>query len=377
MNTKNTDLIFTQYRLHFDSATSDKTFGALSLWRALPDFQKNWNPDASDFPAMLRLTLSGMRTFFDTPMHRSLDGLIALAEIPEETVFVRDQLLQLFLTEDSGDLELRASRILEFCNTINAHIGRCFEGKKEIEQTPSSVLNLVTAFSPADNYFYKKEAADLFAQAAEFGDYFIYGTVFSLKGYYHMCDTVLEEVWKYPEILRLHQNRVADIPAEFRNNLHLLAYDILDSAYRNDFYSHLRIRASFTDEWMERAQRARELAGRIEDIRLELSEKKAHLNEQLSLRLPEVEGLTVVHRVFGSGTVISCNDGRMNVRFSHSEKAFLYPKAFLSGFLKPEDEFVLEQLRKISQAEDARPMLELEIKDLEEQLADAQKALEK
>ena len=263
MNTKNTDLIFTQYRLHFDSATSDKTFGALSLWRALPDFQKNWNPDASDFPAMLRLTLSGMRTFFDTPMHRSLDGLIALAEIPEETAFVRDQLLQLFLTEDSEDLELRASRILEFCNTINAHIGRCFEGKKEIEQTPSSVLNLVTAFSPADNYFYKKEAADLFAQAAEFGDYFIYGTVFSLKGYYHMCDTVLEEVWKYPEILRLHQNRVADIPAEFRNNLHLLAYDILDSAYRNDFYSHLRIRASFTDEWMERAQRARELAGRI------------------------------------------------------------------------------------------------------------------
>ena len=67
----------------------------------------------------------------------------------------------------------------------------------------------------------------------------------------------------------------------------------------------------------------------------------------------------------------------MNVRFSHSEKAFLYPKAFLSGFLKPEDESVLEQLRKISQAEDARPMLELEIKDLEEQLADAQKALEK
>ena len=376
MNTKNTDLIFTQYRLHFDSTAAGEVFGPLSLWKALPDIRKNWDPDASDFPAMLRLTFSGIRTFFDTPLHRSLEGLLALADIQEETAFVREQLLQLFLAEDSGDLELRTSRILEFCNTINAHIGRCFDGKKELEQTPSSVLNLLAAFSPSENYFYKKEAADLFAQATEFGDYFMFGSAFSLKGYYRMCDTVLEEVWKYPEILRLHQNRVADIPAEFRNNLHLLAYDILDCAYRNDFYSHLRIRASFTDEWMERAQRAKELAGHIEDIRRELSEKKAHLNEQLSYRLPEVEGLTVVHRVFGPGTVISCNDGRMNVRFSHSEKAFLYPKAFLSGFLKPEDPSVLEQIRKISQAEEARPMLKLEINDLEEQLADAEKALE-
>jgi hypothetical protein len=66
----------------------------------------------------------------------------------------------------------------------------------------------------------------------------------------------------------------------------------------------------------------------------------------------------------------------MNVCFSGAEKAFLYPKAFLSGFLKPENDSILEQLRKIAKAEEARPMLELEIKDLEEQLSDAQKALE-
>ena len=104
--------------------------------------------------------------------------------------------------------------------------------------------------------------------------------------------------------------------------------------------------------------------------------KKAHLEDLLSLQLPAVDGISVVHRAFGSGTVSSCVNGRMTVRFSDTEKAFLYPKAFLSGFLKPDDDSILEQLRRITQAEEARPMLELEISDLEEQLADAQKALE-
>ncbi len=376
MNTKNSDLIFTQYRLRFDNAAEGESVGDDSLWRALSAFRENWRPDDANFPAMLRSSAAEIQVFLDTPMHRSLEGLMLLAGIPEETEFVREELLQLFNTDDHGDLELRASRILDFRNCINARIGRCFEGKTVLEQTASSALNLLCAFSPDDNYFYKKEAADLFAQATEFVDYFMYGNTFSLKGYYKMCDTLLEEVWNYPEILKLHQNRIARTPADLRDNLHLLAFDILDCAYRNDFYSHLRIRSAFTDEWMERAKRAKELSCRIDDIRRELSEKKAHLNDLTSLQLPAVDGITVVHRTFGSGTVTSCADGRMNVCFSGAEKAFLYPKAFLSGFLKPEDDSILEQLRKIAKAEEARPMLELEIKDLEEQLSDAQKALE-
>ncbi len=376
MNTKNSDLIFTQYRLCFDSAAAGEISGTDSLRKGLSDFKKKWNPDDADFPAMLRASTSGIRVFLDTPMHRSLEGITALADIPEETAFVREQLIRLFHTEDHGDLDQRASRILDFRNDINVRIGRRFEGKTEFEQTAVSVLNLLSTFSPSDNYFYKKEAADLFAQATEFGDYFMYGNHFSLKGYYKMCDNLLEEVWNYPEILKLHQNRMVDFPAEFSNNLHFLAYDILDCAYRNDFYSHLRIRSSFTDEWMERAKRARELAGRIDEIRRELSVKKAHLKDLLSLQLPAVDGISVAHRVFGSGTVSSCVNGRMTIRFSDTEKAFLYPKAFLSGFLKPDDSSILEQLRRITQAEEARPMLELEISDLEEQLTDAQKALE-
>lgn len=47
-------------------------------------------------------------------------------------------------------------------------------------------------------------------------------------------------------------------------------------------------------------------------------------------------GTTVRHKAFGKGLVKEIKDGRVSVAFDAVEKVFLFPAAFLQGFLYPE-----------------------------------------
>lgn len=51
------------------------------------------------------------------------------------------------------------------------------------------------------------------------------------------------------------------------------------------------------------------------------------------------EGTIVSHKTFGAGTVVSLKNGmrKMNVQFSSGTKLFIFPDAFIKGFLKVED----------------------------------------
>ena len=41
-----------------------------------------------------------------------------------------------------------------------------------------------------------------------------------------------------------------------------------------------------------------------------------------------------MHRSFGRGTVLSCGDGKITVRFEDKERAFLYPGAIEAGYMR-------------------------------------------
>ena len=42
----------------------------------------------------------------------------------------------------------------------------------------------------------------------------------------------------------------------------------------------------------------------------------------------------VMHRSFGRGTVLSCGDGKITVRFEDKERAFLHPGAIEAGYMR-------------------------------------------
>jgi hypothetical protein len=373
LNTKNLDLIFTQYRLRFHELNEQSSFkpDEGSKWRAVSSFHKNWNSDAEDFTAMFAAAMEALLPLFETGMHKPVSGLKELMKKTDEAEFVRLQFRDLFRKSSVADLDERMEAIRAFREAVNIHIANCVAEPQKYQQTDADVLNYLAVYDPSHNYLYRKEAADLFAQAAEFGEYFCAGRL-PLRGYYKMCDMILEEVWNYPLILKDHQGRVAAMQNGFEDDLHLLAYDILTCAYKYDFYSNIRISYTFVNDWMKRAETMQLLESKINDLKNKLQQSTAHMNDVCDCSLPDLTGIEVNHKSYGAGSVISCTDDRVKVHFPTSDKVFRFPDALLNGFLKPADPAVLEGFKAFEHATRVRPMLQLEIDDIREQLTEAE-----
>lgn len=68
----------------------------------------------------------------------------------------------------------------------------------------------------------------------------------------------------------------------------------------------------------------------VQQVQKEQPEKKSVV---LDLSAVQV-GATVSHKAFGNGTVISLDNSHIKVAFGDMQKTFLYPDAFIQGFLK-------------------------------------------
>lgn len=94
-------------------------------------------------------------------------------------------------------------------------------------------LNL---WEPHANYFYQageaKAWADYFGYEADFGG----GTALDLPRYYTMCNDLLHALENYPEIIALHKAYAEQELGGIDDALHLLVYDILHTAYAEQFY---------------------------------------------------------------------------------------------------------------------------------------------
>ena len=119
-------------------------------------------------------------------------------------------------------------------------------------------LNL---WEPHANYFYQageaKAWADYFGYEADFGG----GTALDLPRYYTMCNDLLHALENYPEIIALHKAYAEQELGGIDDALHLLVYDILHTAYAEQFYPKGYTRGSTS---RERAKAVKEKADRAE-----------------------------------------------------------------------------------------------------------------
>ena len=68
-----------------------------------------------------------------------------------------------------------------------------------------------------------------------------------------------------------------------------------------------------------------------------------------ALAKTDLVGLTVTHKIFGSGAITEQNHSTITVKFVFGNKRFIMPSAFIDGFLTTEDE---ETNSKLSQYQD-------------------------
>ena len=315
LNTETLNTILAPYiRSLTDGGTAEN-----GVWEAINCFGTNWDIDAVDFPAMFAQATQQARAVMDTPALQPIGGMQALMMRPTEVELVRECFRWLF-NDDDGDLKKRQGRVEMFADQVNGRFRRCLPRMAKFTQTAGSAALYLSLLEPEDNYFFVPAEAKAWAAYFGYDEDFGTGAAFNLTQYYAMCDDLLNKLPKYDELTRLHTERLKNTMHGINDQLHLLVYDIMHSAYVNGYYPK---GFSRTATAKERSKAVKQKAERA-DLCMQIAEKEQKLQELLAspTALPDLTGCEVTHKMFGVGKVLPSTDQFLVIDFNGQQKKF-------------------------------------------------------
>ena len=192
------------------------------------------------------------------------------------------------------------------------------------------------------------------------------GAAFNLTQYYAMCDDLLNKLPKCDELTRLHTERLKNTMHGINDQLHLLVYDIMHSAYVNGYYPK---GFSRTATAKERSKAVKQKAERA-DLCMQIAEKEQKLQELLAspTALPDLTGCEVTHKMFGVGKVLPSTDQFLVIDFNGQQKKFSTTTSMTSGYLTASAPAVMEQMQDYQAYTKEKDQLEKELKTMKSNL---------
>ena len=397
-----------------------------TVWRAVDCFGVNWDIEDSDFPAMFADAMQQAQPTLDNPALQPIGGLQNLMLRDSEVELVRECFRWLY-NEDGGDISKRRGRAELFADQINGRFRRVFPRMTKYTMNTANAVFFLNLWEPHANYFYQaseaKAWADYFGYEADFGG----GTALDLPRYYTMCNDLLHALENYPEIIALHKAYAEQELGGIDDALHLLVYDILHTAYAEQFYPkgytrgstsrerakavkekadraelcirigeceqelggiddalHLLVydilHTAYAEQFYpkgytrgstsrERAKAVKEKADRAE-LCIRIGECEQELQELLAnpAALPDLTGCKINHKMFGAGTVRPAEGQFMVIDFNGTLKKFSYTASMNSGYLSAEDPNVEARLQAYQDYNKDKDRLEKELKNLKAEL---------
>lgn len=361
LNTETLNTILAPYIRSLSEGTSAEN----GVWEAINCFGANWDIDAADFPAMYTQATQQARTVMDTPALQPIGGMQALMMRPTEIELVRECFRWLF-NDDDGDLKKRQGRVEMFADQVNGRFRRCLPRMTKYTQTAGSAALYLSLLEPEDNYFFVPAEAKAWAAYFGYDEDFGTGAAFNLAKYYAMCDDLLQELPKYAELTSLHAARLKDKMHGINDQLHLLVYDIMHTAYVNGYYPK---GFSRTATAKERTKAVKQKAERA-DLCMQIAEKEQQLQELLAnpVALPDLTGCEVTHKMFGVGKVLPSTDQFLVIDFNGQQKKFSTTTSLTSGYLTTSDPAIMDQMQEYQAYTKSKDQLEKELKAMKSSL---------
>ena len=307
-------------------------------WEAVAVCAANWNVNAPDFGDMFAKAMAAASPVLDEHEAHPIEGIRALCGAGK-TEEVRSAFQDL-ISPDGGDLVARQQRLTRFVKTVNELLEETAPDRWDYRQRIRTAIRYLFVIRPADNYSFHASEAAAFQGYCDVEEEIGYDRTLNLPNYYHMCDDVADYLDTRKDLLTYVSSLLPEMSSQSPDvldpNHHLLVCDLMGAAYRLDFYSDkLATRkskiSSVQQKKIERTKQRAELLDRREEIvdrldALKVTEKKA--------QVPDITGKTVVHQVFGEGSVDS-QDGRyFMVTFTDgTKKKFALPGAIVNGYL--------------------------------------------
>ena len=356
MDRDNFNAIIARYLEKFDySNTKGEEY---FKWNAIDCFQKNWNLDSADLLGSFTAAMKSTSVLISGSFSNPPSGIIALLGIDGEVEFVREAFRELL--DPQKDINQRDSAVFKFVSDVNERIEKHWPNDKYKRQSTRAALCYLTLADPKHNFFYMYKKADNWAVFTEYGWDLGSGDEFSLPVYYQMCEELVEEIRKNPDLRRCDQLRQESAGVSIYDDFHTLAYDIIYCA--TTYHNYIDLPIYYPKGVKNRILRAKSIA-EIEEKQKKLTEAERSLEEFKSTGClpPELTGHSVIHKSFGEGLVVEQKPAIIKVQFPDGIKSLEYPKVFVSGFLKASDEDMNRILASASM-KTKREQLEKELK---------------
>ena len=320
MNTNHLSQIFTNYIEKFEYINNTEhhenyKWIAAKKFRELMDAALAANTD--EFAALLYKAKVSTVNIIDSSI-TPFNGLVEFARREPETV--RNMFLDLY-ADDGGDLGVRQEKIATFFAVADILLDKYSPNSFMYKQDFHAVSSYISLYDPNDNYIFKAKQSVKFADSIEFFDDWGSGRAVKLDVYYRMCDMLVSEIMKCPQLLKTDSSRFdgrfEDKPEKMiaDEKKHMLAFDLIYCANVYGLYEGVSFQRHTTKErqlYLERQNKAQELLEKNK----EAIEQKKKLDEAIAQILGTLtKGTAVRHKKYGEGIIIEINEDRLTVDF--------------------------------------------------------------
>lgn len=339
MNHQNLKKIFSNYIEKFEFINNNQNDENYK-WRIAHKFHDLMDPYHPDFETRMVDAWKLSQNLIDSNNRYCFGSLVKCLE--EKPKSVQDLFKALF-ADDGGDLAVRQQKIQQFIKDANALTAHVISPNPVFMNDQRSTMGYLFLYDPDKHYLYKATEATDFASCIEFYDDWGPGTNFRLDVFYRMCDMLVEEIRKSPELKETHESRYTGKdgkPIEGMHpdkNYHILAFDIIYGApdFRYNFYNGIpfsKITAPARKLHQERVKKAQALYTDLQSAREKadmLQEARAYFESVITA------GLDVKSKAYGEGKIVSADEKYVAVTFTSNgaTKRFEKMKAFTGGYL--------------------------------------------
>lgn len=378
MNCKELGHILGEYVRRFDEFDNAETRDEGYKWRAIAQFQRNWDIDAGpdSFLQMFKTATKYQINLFDGHYQQPLGGIRKLLKDKENYCFIKKQFSLLF-SDDDGDYDQRQERAQLFAEAVNGRLLQSYPTEEACKHKVYDAINYLSFWRPEDNFICKPASANKVADIIDFIGDIGWGEDFSLSEYYRMCNEILAALDDFPDVLKRNEaRRLRESPdLSEAASRHIIVYDVIYCAYQYDL-NGVKTRPSIPKK--ERAAAA-EAKKRKEEKESEISVLREQLQaaEAGGRSLPDLSGQAVHHKAFGAGTVQSCADGRLAVEFPSRDEPVVFEylldknrNCVTTGFIAPDSEDAADSIQSAFDREEEIQRLSALLLSAEKELRD-------
>ena len=340
MNKANLQQIFSHYLEKFEYINDKNSNNENYKWFICKKFRKLMDEalasESESFASALYKAKAVTKNLIDS-YTQPFSGLVEFAKREPETV--REMFLNLY-SDDGGDIHTQEALIADFFDKSNELLEKYIPGSYRYKQNSHSVSAYLFLYDSDNHYMYKASQSGIFADCIQYYDDWGTGDNIKLDVYYRMCDWLVEQIFECKELLATDASRF-EIPESAEmfedKKKHLLAFDIIYACSVYDLFDGIsfdRPKMKEKNLIIERKLKAQRM--------LDNYQKALETNDKLNKALLAVEslllpGTLMVHKMFGTGELVSYSNGVVEVAFQTGNKKLELAMVLSMGLVKIKD----------------------------------------